>query len=219
MRILILDDHRLFLDGLRHVLQTMDQVTEVAEAQTTEQALAMVDEGRGYNLILADLSMPGLDGFAFLTALRERRINTPVVVISGTSELADVRRALDNGALGFIPKSMGSRELNEALQQVMGGEIFVPPDMWPSLFEAAARYNRQPPNNENENSPIGPRQMDVLRLMAEGSSNREIATILNISEATVKAHVGQLFRALDVKNRTACVREATRRQLLTHSEQ
>lgn len=216
MRILVLDDHRLFVDGLSRVLEAMDEVTHVDEAQTTQQALQMLDEGRGFHLILADLSMPGLDGFAFLTALRERRITTPVVVISGTSEVADIRRALDNGALGFIPKSMGSRELHAALRKVMDGEIFVPADIWAAVFEPVARSSV---NQRTDDLGIGPRQMDVLRLMAEGESNREIATILNISEATVKAHISQLFRALNVKNRTACVREATRRELLIISDQ
>jgi DNA-binding NarL/FixJ family response regulator len=215
VRILVLDDHRLFLDGLRHVLETMDQVTGVEEAQSTEQALKLLDAGRGFNLILADLSMPGLDGFAFLAALRQRRITTPVVVISGTSEPADVRRALDNGALGFIPKSMGSAELKAALHDVMDGEIFVPPDMWPSVLEGSGRVHGESVAGHGEASGIGPRQMEVLRLMADGHSNRDIALLLNISEATVKAHVSQLFRALNVKNRTACVREATKRELLT----
>jgi DNA-binding NarL/FixJ family response regulator len=101
----------------------------------------------------------------------------------------------------------------------MDGEIFVPADMWAAVFEAAARNNGKASNDHTENPGIGPRQMDVLRLLAEGESNREIATILNISEATVKAHISQLFRALNVKNRTACVREATRRELLTLSDQ
>jgi DNA-binding NarL/FixJ family response regulator len=214
MRILILDDHRLFLDGLHHVLRQFGEQTVIEEAQSTRQALELISNESRYNLILADLSLPGLDGFAFLQALRERRITTPVVVISGTTEVGDVRRALDNGALGFIPKSMGSAQVLAALEQVLHGDVYVPPDLWSTVFDPNYRERA---NDDRPEAPlgIGARQMDVLKLMAQGCSNKEIATILDISEATVKSHVGQLFRALDVKNRTACVREATRRQLVS----
>jgi len=211
MRILILDDHRLFLEGLRHVLEQLGDDIRIVAANTTERALALLDDGQRFNLILADLSLPGLDGFSFLAALRQRRIATPVVVISGTSDLADVNRALDNGALGFIPKSLGSRELLLALNQVLDGEIYVPAAYASAIFDNNTTNGRASSNAEG----IGPRQLEVLKLMAEGKSNKQIATVLDITEATVKSHIGALFRALAVKNRTACVREAARRDLIS----
>lgn len=211
MRILILDDHRLFLEGLRHVLAQLGEDTAILEANTTERALALLDDGERCDLILADLSLPGLDGFSFLAALRQRRITTPVVVISGTSDLGDVTRALDNGALGFIPKSLGSRELLIALNQVLDGEIYVPAAYARAVYDNHAGKNQRNGGAEG----IGPRQLEVLELMAEGKSNKQIATVLDITEATVKSHIGALFRALAVRNRTACVREAARRDLIS----
>lgn len=215
MRILILDDHGLFLAGLRQVLEAMEGVTHVDTAQTTVEALEKLEQSQRFNLILADLTLPGLDGFAFLQALRERRVTTPVAVISGTSEIDDVRRALSSGALGFIPKSTGARGLHAALLKILDGEIYVPDEMAAAVFEPrrASAEGAQP------GGLIKPRQLDVLRLMAEGRANKEIAAVLNISEATVKAHIQQLFKALQVRNRTACVQEATRRRLLNSPEQ
>lgn len=211
MRILLLDDHRLFLDGLTHVLQQLGNGIEIFEAQTTRHALALIDDQPDMDLILADLSLPDLDGFSFLDALRQRRVATPVVVISGTTDVGSVKRALDAGALGFIPKSLDGRSLVNALRQVLSGDIYLPADLWQAVLDAPTR----PRSCENGSSvTIGKRQHEVLQLMAEGKSNKEIATILHVAETTVKSHVGSLFKALHVKNRTACVREAMRRDLV-----
>jgi DNA-binding NarL/FixJ family response regulator len=177
--------------------------------------LEKLEHSQAFNLILADLNLPGLDGFAFLQGLRERRVTTPVAVISGTSEIDDVRRALSGGALGFIPKSTGARELHAALLKILDGDIYVPDEMAAAVFEP----DRTAGTSKDQGSLIKPRQMDVLRLLAEGRANKEIATVLNISEATVKAHIQQLFKVLRVKNRTACVQEATRRHILSSPEQ
>lgn len=209
MQILVLDDHRLFLDGLRHVLQQLDENVSVTEAQTTQRALDMIDQGGYFDLILSDITLPGMDGFAFLSALRERRVSAPVVVVSGVVDARSIRRALDGGALGFIPKSLGARELINALQQVLQGEVFIPPDFRQAVLEARAA-----PGPTIAATGIGPRQMDVLRLLAEGKSNKQIASILNIAEATVKTHISALFKAMNVSNRTSCVHEATQLGLL-----
>lgn len=211
MRILLLDDHRLFLDGLAHVLQQLGGDIEIHEAQTTRRALALIDTATGMDLILADLSLPDLDGFAFLDALRQRRVATPVVVISGATEISAVKRALDAGALGFIPKSLDGRSLVDALRQVLNGDIYLPADLWQAVLDTPSDNCAR---GENAEVPIGKRQHEVLQLMAEGKSNKEIATILHVAETTVKSHVGSLFKVLHVKNRTACVREAMRRDLV-----
>jgi DNA-binding NarL/FixJ family response regulator len=213
MRVLILDDHLLFLDGLRSVVGQFDWVDDIDTAQDARGALELIDAKKRYGLILVDLAMPGLDGFNFLTALRERRIATPVVVISATSEPSDVRRALQQGALGFIPKSYSADAMLQGLRRVIEGDTFVPAELWPAVF--GGRGESLPREVE---PGIGPRQLEVLRLMAQGHTNRDIANILNIQEATVKSHVAALFRMLNVKNRTACVREAARQQLVTLSE-
>lgn len=213
MRILILDDHRLFLEGLHRVLEGLDDGTQIVEAQTTQRALSLLDDGQRFDVILTDLSLPDLDGFAFLKALRERRTVTPVVIISASDNERDIRRALDHGALGFIPKSLGSRELRIALHQVLDGEIFVPAAYWDLVFGSLDRPDA-PALNDGHDDGIGPRQLEVLQHMAAGRSNKQIATLLNITEATVKSHIGMLFRALHVRNRTACVREALNRNLV-----
>ena len=212
MRILILDDHRLFLEGLGHVLAQLEDNVDIVKAQCTEQALTLLDEHISFDLILADLSIPGLDGFAFLESLRQRRIFVPVVVISASSEVRDVKRALDNGALGFIPKALDGERLIAGLRKVLMGDIYVPPDLWQAVLDSSGGFEQ----DELLGRPrgIGKRPLEVLRLMAEGKSNREIATVLDVTEATVKSHVTALFRAFGVKNRTACVRAAAQQALI-----
>lgn len=211
MHFLILDDHRLFADGLQHVLQLLGEIT-VEHAVCASEGLRLIEQGGRYDLVLLDLHLPGLDGFAFLGALRARRLSTPVVVISAEAQPEHICRALEMGALGFIPKSLGGADLIRALRDVLDGEIYVPAALWPEVATLRSE-NREPPS-EGRAPAIGPRQLEVLNLIAEGYSNKEIATVLGVTEATVKSHVTRLFRALDVRNRTACVREAQRRDLL-----
>lgn len=209
VKLLILDDHRLFADGLEHLLRRLGDVV-VEQSSSTTEALWLIEHGRRFDLVLLDLRLPGLDGFAFLRALRARRSSTPVVVISAEATPEHVERALSMGALGFIPKSLGGAELIEALRCVLAGDIFVPPDLWPDVASRRARRR----DAVDGHAQIGPRQLEVLQLLAEGCSNKQIATVLGVSEATVKSHVTLLFRALDVNSRTACVLEAARRDLV-----
>lgn len=213
-RILIVDDHRLFLEGMRYLLRAVGDDVEVIESESVQDAVDRIDRGERFALALVDLAMPGLDGFAFLRSLRERRTSCPVMVVSASADTETIRRALQGGALGFVPKYASSEEMLAGVRTVLEGGIFLPDELWPRITDKPLGGRAVTAESTCGDSPVGERQMEVLELIAQGLGNRQIATILRISEATVKYHVGVLFRAFGVNSRTACVREAQRRQLI-----
>jgi DNA-binding NarL/FixJ family response regulator len=194
MRILICDDHALFREGLELVLGQLERVAELVSVGDAEQALARVAEGDGFDLVLLDLRLRGMSGFAALDALRHRHPEVPVVMISASESPADVRTALARGASGFIPKSTKGSVLLDALRHVLGGGIWAPPLL---VDEGTAAEGVGP-----KRPSLTGRQIEVLRLLARGLTNREIAEVLRITEETAKSHVKHIYSALDVSTRT-----------------
>lgn len=213
MKILIVDDHVLFREGLRHVLLQLEPKGEILEAGKCEDAFQLVDANPDMDLVLLDLSLPGMGGFAGLGEFRARYPGVPVVVMSGSEERHDVQNALDNGALGYIPKSSTSQVMLSALRLVFSGGVYLPPVM---LSGVAA----PPPEMANTlKSGLTDRQLAVLRLLAEGKSNKLIGRELDLAEGTVKIHISSIFRALNVSNRTEAVIAARKSGLLQGSSQ
>ena len=194
MKILIADDHALFREGLRYVLRALDPHVVVLEAASAAQAMQTAAREQQIDLVLLDLAMPGLDGFAGLDMLRERFPDIPVVVVSASQEPRDVRRALDAEASGFIPKSMSGAEMVCALRAVLAGHVYVP--------KAIAGIED---DADTHDFHLTPRQLQVLELMCEGLSNKEIAQRLGMAEGTVKIHVTAILRAMNASNRTHAV--------------
>jgi DNA-binding NarL/FixJ family response regulator len=189
VKVLTCDDHALFREGLRHVVAELPEVTGILECGTGAEALEIAAANTDLGLALLDLALPDGGGLALLQSFRARFPLVPVVMISGTDRPGSIRAALEAGASGFIPKSHERQLLLRALQIVLAGGVYVPPGALaaagPSLTE---------------------RQVEVLRLLAKGLTNREIAGVLGISATTVKGHVAAVFEALDVTNRTEAVR-------------
>ena len=218
MRILLGDDHALFRDGLRLQLRDLDPDVEILDAADFDQLLAIVAEQGALDLALVDLSMPGMDWRLALRRLNERFPDLPVVVVSASDNHSDILQALDSGAAGFIPKSSSGSVMLRALQLVFSGGTYVPPEVLrrvstpraPSSSAEEGGLERQP-------SLLTPRQVEVLRLLAEGQSNKEIAAVLDLSDGTVKLHVTAILKALGVNNRTRAVLAAARLGLLPSS--
>lgn len=210
MKILVVDDHVLIRDALRSVLKEVKDDAIVLEASDCRQAMALVTEHPDIGLILLDLNLPDRDGFSVLADLRERYPAISVVVLSGQQDRSSVVKALDLGALGYIPKS-GQREVMlSALQLVFAGGIYIPPEILAREEPPAAQAGGQLPVSERPHvspSDLGltGRQLDVLALMMQGKSNKAICRVLDLAEPTVKNHVTAILKALKVTNRTEAV--------------
>lgn len=209
MQILLVDDHTLFREALLHVLRQLDANVLAHEAANVAEASYLLTRVRQIDLILLDIDLPDIDGLTALPDLRERAPTVPIVVLSGSENSRHLQMALDNGAVGYIPKSCSGREMLHALQIVLQGDIYVPPRLLSHLGGAAAS---EPAVDQQL---LTARQIEVLALIVKGLPNKSIARTLNLAEGTVKLHVAAILRALDARNRTQAVTTAVRLGLVT----
>jgi DNA-binding NarL/FixJ family response regulator len=194
MKILVADDHHLFRSGIRHLLDELGDGVEIVEAADHGSALERIATEANFSLALIDLHMPGSDGHQSLESLAKRFPTLPIVVLSACDDRDDMQRAFDCGALGFIPKSSSPAVMLNALRLVLAGGIYVPPIFLQSRTAALTTASSTP--------DLTPRQSEVLALILEGKPNKSIAAQLHLTEATVKAHVTAVFKALKVSTRT-----------------
>ncbi len=192
MKILIVDDHALFREGLCYVLKSLEAQVSILEASNYDSALRCAAENADIDLILLDLHLPGKNGFTILNALIQRYPALPVVIISASNQHSDIQRTIDAGAMGYIPKDTTSAVMLNALRLVLSGGVYVP-----------QRLAQQNGRHSNNNGPdLTPRQLQVLSLLTQGDSNKEIAFKIDIAEATVKMHITSILKTLGVSNRT-----------------
>lgn len=212
MKILHLDDHHLFTEGLAAILATYG--ITIISASTTVSAIDLLDEQRDFDLIIADLSMPDLDGYAFIQSIKQRKLLIPIAVLSATEDLWQIKKAITAGAIGFIPKTYKSVEIVSAINVIMTTKKYIPENIKNALARLPDKEPEALINKQLSAYKISHRQLDVLQLMHKGYSNEEVATILNISKNTVKTHVKHLFSAFSVNNRIECIRFAERVNLI-----
>jgi DNA-binding NarL/FixJ family response regulator len=213
VKILLIDDHPLILEALRHVLRQLDGEVEVLGARTAEGGVALVAANSDAGLLLLDLTLPGSDGFALLERLRRDYPQIPVVVLSASDRREDILRAIDLGAMGYIPKTSSNQVTLQALRLVLSGGVYLPP------VALNLRDESQPPPVAQRSagprmtpSELGltARQAQVLALILQGKPNKVICRELALAEGTVKIHVAAILRALNVGTRTQAVIEASR---------
>jgi DNA-binding NarL/FixJ family response regulator len=207
VKILVVDDHPLIREAMRSVLQQLDPDNEVLEAGDCEEALAIAARESELALVLLDIRLPGISGLDGLEVLRERHPSVPVVVLSASEDRNEVMRALDLGAMGFIPKSQSSRVMIGALRLVLAGGVYLPAEVMsqsaaPAAYESAPVYDAKA---QAANIGLTPRQSEVLSLLVQGKPNKVICRDLNLAEGTVKIHVAAILKALNVTNRTQAV--------------
>ena len=209
MKILVVDDHPLIREALRQVLQALDQQLDMLEAQSCEEALELTRGHPDISLILLDLALPGQDGFETLRRLRDEFPGIPVVVLSASDQPDTVMRAIDGGAMGYIPKTSSSQLLLNALRLVLSGAIYLPLEVLRKEQGIAPAAPPAPasPADLRDPSAIGltARQAQVLALLVQGKPNKLICRDLNLAEGTVKIHVTAILKALGVMNRTQAV--------------
>jgi DNA-binding NarL/FixJ family response regulator len=212
MKLLIVDDHALIRDALQGVLKKLQRGATVLEASDSKQAMEVIAGNADIDLILLDLTLPDRDGLLVLAELRERYPDIGVVVLSALQDRANVTKALDLGASGFIPKSAKPKVMETALQLIFAGGVYIPPEIRAPVgfaeapsqqFESRASENRQ--TSSPADLKLSGRQLDVLALIMQGHSNKAICRWLNLAEPTVKNHVTALLRVFEVANRTSLV--------------
>lgn len=202
MKILVIDDHVLIREALRGVLADLNAQATVAEASDWRQAAKQLERSPDFDLVLLDLNLPDRDGFDVLVELRERHPAVSVVVLSAHHDAKNVAKALDLGALGFIPKSSSREVMLSAFKLIFSGGMYIPPEILIRKPPAQARLER---GIAAPDIGLTGRQMQVLALMMQGRSNKAICRTLLLAEPTVKNHVTAILRALKVANRTEAV--------------
>lgn len=203
MKILLADDHDLFRAGLGMVLNELGPTIELLQAANLTDAIRCAQTEPDLDLALLDINMPAMDGVVGLQQFRTRFPEIPVVIVSGSDELADVQQMLGHGAAGFIHKSTAPVVMLSALRLVLSGGVYVPLQaMGQASAKKASPAATQGTGWENK---LTVRQTEVLHLLALGKPNKLIARELKLSEGTVKIHLSAIFRVLNVNNRTEAV--------------
>ena len=210
MKVLIVDDHVLVREALAAMLQQPEVAATVFLAGSCVEGLAIAEAHLDLDVAVLDLVMPGVSGIDGLLEFRKHRPELPVIVLSSSENPKDVRRALASGALGYVPKSASRQTLLWALKSVLAGNVYVPPLLINEENEERINAN----GGSLGAARLTERQIDVLRLVCRGQSNKEIGKVLALSEKTVKAHVTAIFKALNVVNRTQAAAVAQKAGLI-----
>jgi DNA-binding NarL/FixJ family response regulator len=204
LRVVAVDDHQLMLDAIRITLEDADAIELVGEALSGSEALPVIARTQP-DIVLLDIRMPNMDGLACLGKIRERHPNVKVVILSGIDEPEQIRTALEQGACAFVVKHVDPRDLASALRQAAAGTVFQVLDSGDSGEDNAAKA-----------AGITESELRVLRSLAQGMSNKQIAGKLFITEQTVKFHLTNIYRKLQVSNRTEATRYAYQHGLVVN---
>ena len=199
-RLIIADDHPLFRGALREAVSGLLVRVDIAEAGTFEAAAELLERNSDVDLILLDLAMPGVRGFSGLIFMRAQYPSVPVVVVSATDDPVVIRRCMEFGASGFIPKTLGVEAMRGAIKRVLDGGVWTPPEV-----DLTAVSDAETGELVARMATLTPQQVRVLMMLSEGLLNKQIAFQLAVSEATVKAHVSAILQKLGVESRTQAV--------------
>jgi DNA-binding NarL/FixJ family response regulator len=217
MNVLVIDDHPLILHAMRSLVQQLGEQVEVVTAESSQAARDALAAGSEFDLALLDLQLGPENGFAFLEELRQAYPALPIVVVAASDSREDVMRAIDLGAMGFVPKCTSNETLVSALEMVLSGGIYLPPSLMRSTgpSRSPSHHGATPQWDERFESEraaatvatlaLTPRQKEVLALLLRGQSNKLIARALNLSVETIKDHVAAVLRSLNVSSRTQAV--------------
>lgn len=197
MKLLLVDDHALFREGLKYVLVQLDEHVEVVECGRCSEAFSIIEKDKDFDLILLDVDLPDMSGLEGLQKLREIDPSIPIVFLSGSEEGHLIRKALDLGVMGYIPKSQTSEIMIQALQLILKGGRYIPDH----VLRASA-------DEKDGLEGLTARQKEILELITQGKSNKEIANVLGIADNTVRVHISAIFQLLKVNNRTEAALKA-----------
>ena len=198
---IVADDHPLFREALIHAISNCVDGAGIVEADSLDSLQAAVEANPGADLLFLDLNMPGVSGFSALAYIRSKHESLPTVIVSAMDDPAIIRRAIQHGASGFIPKSSPIATLEDGIKAVLDGEVWLPE----GIDIDDARLDSREAGIAEALSTLTPHQFRVLMMLGEGLLNKQIAYQLGVSEATIKAHVTAILRKMHVNNRTQAV--------------
>jgi DNA-binding NarL/FixJ family response regulator len=208
IRLIIADDHPLFRGALREAVSGLFEDLDIAEAGSFEDLAKLLERGADVDLILLDLTMPGVRGFSGLMYLRAQYPSVPIIVVSANDDPGVIRRCMDFGASGFIPKTLGIESMRGAITRVFQGGVWTPPEI-----DLGGGADTETADLLTRLTSLTPQQVRVLMMLSEGLLNKQIAYELGVSEATVKAHVSAILQKLGVESRTQAVIAASKIEL------
>lgn len=204
-RIIIADDHPLVRGALRQAVASAVPGSAIVECGDLDELTKELEQNHDADLVLLDLAMPGVRGFSGLMYLRAQHPGVPVVVVSGNEDRTVMRRCIDFGASGFVPKTTEMDAMRIAIRSVLDGGTWTPPDV-----DLTTPADRDTADIVRRLSSLTPQQVRVLMMLSEGLLNKQIAYELSVSEATVKAHVSAILQKLGVESRTQAVIAASK---------
>ncbi|MGH1427916.1 MAG: response regulator [Arenicella sp.] len=205
MRLLLIDDHKMFIDGLVVNLRTLPNVDLVTVKNCAKSALDHLEEGHIYHLIMLDLNMPDIDGFQFMDTLIDRDFHFPVAILSGSEDPKDFVRLREYGITGFVSKSSSLEELNQSLQAMSDGATVIPEE-YSVYFNTDFELDCAAKQAKKYNLPR--RKLEILACMSDGLTNRDIAEKLFVAKSTIDGHVKEIYKRLGVANRAECVNKS-----------
>ncbi len=205
VRVLIADDHPLVRGALREAINGAVPKADIIECEDLDKASQALSDNHEVDLILLDLSMPGVRGFSGLLYLRAQYPSVPVVIVSANEDRGVMRRCIDFGASGFIPKTTDIQTMRQAILELLEGERWTPADL-----DLSSPADKEVTDTVRRLATLTPQQVRVLMMLSEGLLNKQIAYELSVSEATVKAHVSAILQKLGVESRTQAVIAASK---------
>jgi len=231
MKILIADDHELFLKGLEFILQENFPKTELTTAQSYTDIFSILEQKDSFDLIITDLAMPGANWLSAITKIHQLLPETPIIIISAVFDKEILQQTLDVGVAGYIPKTSSNTLIVSAINLVLAGGVYIPHELLYSAKITPLSPEKQKEymaplktlekltvnNTESTSKGLTGRQIDIVKCIAEGLSNKQIAYKLNLTEGTVKVHITVILKILNVKNRTSAVIEAAKRGYISDS--
>ncbi len=216
IRVIIADDHHLVRQGIRMILERAEDIQVVAEAEDGSQAVDLVRQHQP-DVLVTDMAMPRLNGIQAMQQLKAARLPTRIIVLSMYSDITLVQQSLQEGAVGYLLKSSVSEELLIAVRAAMRGETYLNPEIARQVIESSFS-GELATAAQNPLDRLTPREVEVLKLVAEGHTNREIAHELNISTKTVEKHRANLMEKLDLHDLTGLIRFALKNHLIVLEE-
>ena len=210
MKILIADDHQLLADALAQLVKENEADSEVLQAGSLDDAMETMDRESAVEIVLVDYDLPGMDGVEGLERLRSRHPQVPCAIFSGSEDARLASSALASGAAGFIPKSMSAPAFFHAIKLMQVGEKFIPAGLYENIANRASvnQVNEESAGSFVARTSLSPREIDVLRSLVKGISNRQIGQELGVEEVTIKLHLRRIYKKVGVANRTQAVKMA-----------